>query len=250
MHPHCTLQALRLIVHLGEPLPELCLSLALPDLFDQSCLVLQSQALRLIMHLGEPLPEARPAWEFPLGATLPFFLLTFAIMCYTNGVGASTGGCRGAAQVVVGCAVHLGNAGRPQYAYFLIVVGAGPVGWAQACMAKQAGRQGDGGICCSLAVCTCAFPRPPPPDMFAPPSCQYSCLFVMWIVFCLPPPTPRHVCALAGGRRRGRPASGAPCSLDGGGSGQQAACLAGGLLCDRCAALIISWHRAQLLALL
>lgn len=43
------------------------------------------------MHLGEPLPEARPAWEFPLGATLPFFLLTFAIMCYTNGVGASTG---------------------------------------------------------------------------------------------------------------------------------------------------------------
>ena len=50
-----------------------------------------AQALRLIMHLGEPLPEARPAWEFPLGATLPFFLLTFAIMCYTNGVGASTG---------------------------------------------------------------------------------------------------------------------------------------------------------------
>lgn len=69
------------------------LSLALPDLFDQSCLVPQSQALRLIMHLGEPLPEARPAWEFPMGATLPFFLLTFAIMCYTNGVGASTGGC-------------------------------------------------------------------------------------------------------------------------------------------------------------
>lgn len=43
------------------------------------------------MHLGEPLPESRPAWEFPLGATLPFFLLTFACMCWTNGVGASTG---------------------------------------------------------------------------------------------------------------------------------------------------------------
>ncbi|KAI7845409.1 hypothetical protein COHA_001114 [Chlorella ohadii] len=57
----------------------------------QVFLVPLSQALRLIMHLGEPLPEARPAWEFPLGATLPFFLLTFAIMCYTNGVGASTG---------------------------------------------------------------------------------------------------------------------------------------------------------------
>jgi chloride channel 7 len=57
----------------------------------QIFLVPLSQALRLIMHLGEPLPEARPAWEFPLGATLPFFLLTFAIMCYTNGVGASTG---------------------------------------------------------------------------------------------------------------------------------------------------------------
>ena len=34
----------------------------------------------------------RPAWEFPLAATLPFFVLTFGIMCYTNGVGASTGG--------------------------------------------------------------------------------------------------------------------------------------------------------------
>ena len=33
----------------------------------------------------------RPAWEFPLAATLPFFLLTFFIMCWTNGVGASTG---------------------------------------------------------------------------------------------------------------------------------------------------------------
>lgn len=57
----------------------------------QVFLVPLSQALRLIMHLGEPLPEARPAWEFPMAATLPFFLLTFAIMCYTNGVGASTG---------------------------------------------------------------------------------------------------------------------------------------------------------------
>ena len=66
------------------------------------------QALRLIMHLGEPLPEARPAWEFPLGATLPFFLLTFAIMCYTNGVGASTGGllCRVMPNCSAGQGVH------------------------------------------------------------------------------------------------------------------------------------------------
>lgn len=57
----------------------------------QLFLVPLSQALRLVMHLGEPLPEARPAWEFPLGATLPFFILCFCMMCWTNGVGASTG---------------------------------------------------------------------------------------------------------------------------------------------------------------
>ena len=56
------------------------------------------QALRLIMHLGEPLPESRPDWQFNLPALLAFFLLTFAIMCWTNGVGASTGGCSAGSQ--------------------------------------------------------------------------------------------------------------------------------------------------------
>ncbi|KAL4855536.1 Chloride channel protein A [Chlorella vulgaris] len=57
----------------------------------QIFLVPLSQALRLLMHLGEPLPETRPAWEFPLAATFAFFILCFSIMCWTNGVGASTG---------------------------------------------------------------------------------------------------------------------------------------------------------------
>ena len=75
---------------------------SLPFLASLPCFPAVPQALRLIMHQGEPLPEARPSWEFPLGATLPFFVLTFAIMCYTNGVGASTGEGMGGPRVRLG----------------------------------------------------------------------------------------------------------------------------------------------------
>ncbi|KAK9816592.1 hypothetical protein WJX72_002361 [[Myrmecia] bisecta] len=50
-----------------------------------------SQALRLIIHLGEPLPEERPTFQFNYGTLLLFFLLAFFLMMWTNGVGASTG---------------------------------------------------------------------------------------------------------------------------------------------------------------
>ena len=33
----------------------------------------------------------RPVWQFPILVNLLFFVLVFAIMCWTNGVGASTG---------------------------------------------------------------------------------------------------------------------------------------------------------------
>ena len=51
-----------------------------------------SQALRLIIHLGEPLPEDRlDVFQFDTGTLAAFFVLPFALMCWTNGVGASTG---------------------------------------------------------------------------------------------------------------------------------------------------------------
>lgn len=51
-----------------------------------------SQALRLVMHLGEPLPEERiQNTEFNTGTLLLFYLLPYAMMMWTNGVGASTG---------------------------------------------------------------------------------------------------------------------------------------------------------------
>ena len=51
-----------------------------------------SQALRLIIHLGEPLPEDRLAeFTFDFGTLALFFVLPYALMMWTNGVGASTG---------------------------------------------------------------------------------------------------------------------------------------------------------------
>ena len=51
-----------------------------------------SQALRLIVHLGEPLPEERLLqFGFNFAPVLLFFLASYAMMALTNGVGASTG---------------------------------------------------------------------------------------------------------------------------------------------------------------
>lgn len=50
-----------------------------------------SQALRLIIHLGEPLPEDRPSFLFDYGALLLFWASSYSLMMWTNGVGASTG---------------------------------------------------------------------------------------------------------------------------------------------------------------
>ena len=49
-----------------------------------------SQALRLVIHLGEPLPEPH-LYIFDLGTLAAFFLLPYLMMMLTNGVGASTG---------------------------------------------------------------------------------------------------------------------------------------------------------------
>ena len=51
-----------------------------------------SQALRLIVHLGEPLPEARQdAFSLHAPSLVFFGLACLGCMCVTNGVGASTG---------------------------------------------------------------------------------------------------------------------------------------------------------------
>ena len=51
-----------------------------------------SQALRLIIHLGEPLPENKlEEFSFSYGALALFFVLPYLPMMWTNGVGASTG---------------------------------------------------------------------------------------------------------------------------------------------------------------
>lgn len=51
-----------------------------------------SQALRLIVHLGEPLPEVRQdIYGFSFGTLFVFFLASYGFMICTNGVGASTG---------------------------------------------------------------------------------------------------------------------------------------------------------------
>lgn len=49
-----------------------------------------SQSLRLIIHLGEPLPEGTD-FLFDFGALTCLFLFSFILMMWTNGVGASTG---------------------------------------------------------------------------------------------------------------------------------------------------------------
>jgi len=49
-----------------------------------------SQSLRLIIHLGEPLPEGTD-FLFDFGALTCLFLFSFTLMMWTNGVGASTG---------------------------------------------------------------------------------------------------------------------------------------------------------------
>lgn len=51
-----------------------------------------TEALRIIMHMGEPLPE-QETYEFSIGPLIVFFILTYLFMMYTNGVGASTGTC-------------------------------------------------------------------------------------------------------------------------------------------------------------
>lgn len=51
-----------------------------------------SQALRLIIHLGETLPEERLRdFKFDYGTLALFFVLPYILMMWTNGVGASTG---------------------------------------------------------------------------------------------------------------------------------------------------------------
>ncbi len=51
-----------------------------------------SQALRLVIHLGEPLPpDALDRFSTDARALLLFFGLPYALMMWTNGVGASTG---------------------------------------------------------------------------------------------------------------------------------------------------------------
>ncbi len=51
-----------------------------------------SQALRLIIHLGEPLPESKlEEFSFSFTALGLFFVLPYVLMMWTNGVGASTG---------------------------------------------------------------------------------------------------------------------------------------------------------------
>ena len=49
-----------------------------------------SQSLRLIIHLGEPLPEGTD-FLFDFGALTCLFFFSFTLMMWTNGVGASTG---------------------------------------------------------------------------------------------------------------------------------------------------------------
>lgn len=50
-----------------------------------------SQALRLVIHLGEPLPEDRPSFQFDFRGLFALFVFSFLLMMWTNGVGASTG---------------------------------------------------------------------------------------------------------------------------------------------------------------
>jgi len=51
-----------------------------------------SQALRLVMHLGEPLPEKKlQLVQFDYTTLLLFFFMPYMMMMWTNGVGASTG---------------------------------------------------------------------------------------------------------------------------------------------------------------
>ena len=51
-----------------------------------------SQALRLVIHLGEPLKEKRQElFSFNYFTLLLFFVMPYVLMMWTNGVGASTG---------------------------------------------------------------------------------------------------------------------------------------------------------------
>ena len=50
-----------------------------------------SQALRLIVHLGEPLAKQTTPYQFDFAVIILFFLLSFVLMVCTNGIGASTG---------------------------------------------------------------------------------------------------------------------------------------------------------------
>eukprot|EP00803_Ostreobium_quekettii_P009999 evm.model.scf_3183.3 EVM.evm.TU.scf_3183.3 scf_3183:12151-15815(-) len=50
-----------------------------------------SQALRLIIHLGEPNPMKDPIYELPLLSLTCYFLFAYMLMVWTYGVGAATG---------------------------------------------------------------------------------------------------------------------------------------------------------------
>eukprot|EP00884_Botryococcus_braunii_P006609 jgi/Botrbrau1/1594/Bobra.0185s0013.2 len=62
------------------------------SIFGQVFFTPLSQALRLIVHLGEPLPEERlDNYGFNFGTLFLLFLSSYGLMIWTNGVGASTG---------------------------------------------------------------------------------------------------------------------------------------------------------------
>ena len=79
-------QALRLILHLGEPLPDTRYQ---PSV--RVAAACTSPAIPPRLTCASCLRACRPVWQFPLVVNMLFFVLVFAIMCYTNGVGASTG---------------------------------------------------------------------------------------------------------------------------------------------------------------
>jgi chloride channel 7 len=74
-----------------EHFPQLWCQLGEYSTWGQFFMTPLSQALRIILHLGEPLPADRPDWHFSTTGLMLFTISTFGAMCVTNGVGASTG---------------------------------------------------------------------------------------------------------------------------------------------------------------
>lgn len=50
-----------------------------------------TQALRLVMHMGEPIPNDVDMWEFHWGSLVVLLVYTFILMTWTYGIGAATG---------------------------------------------------------------------------------------------------------------------------------------------------------------